>query len=294
MLTPALVWAELEVEAAVAGKRLARRWKRAVKRSVTAPDSLALTAEALGIEAPPSGALARIADGLSPADHNWFRAAPVMLTPDRDQLVLQPLDQPLSTDDADALAGAARTHFGGSLALERGRSGRWYAAFEDVCDVAGVPPDEMTGRPLGIVSFGGGPDASRLRAFLTELQMLWYEHPVNLARREAGLREANALWLWGGGALPEKPVLDEPARLHADSPELIGLASWLGLEFAPLDEPAPGEPRSRDLTVIDGEAGALGETWLGAFAALRGEFRLYTKGSEWRIPPRRGLFRLRG
>lgn len=294
MLTPALVWPKLDVEAAIAGKRLPRRCKQAVKWPVAARDSLALTAAALGIEAPPAGALARIADGLSPAGRNWFRAEPVMLVPDRDQLVLLPLDAPLSTGEAETLADAARAHFGGSLVLERGASGRWYAALEDVRDASGVSPDEMAGRPLEIASFGAGPNASRLRAFLTELQMLWYEHPVNLARREAGLREANALWLWGGGQLSGKPALDEPVRLHADSPELIGLASWLSLEFISLAEPAPGEPRSGDLTVTGGEEGTLGEAWLGAFAALRGEFRLYAKGSEWQVPPRRGLFRLRG
>ena len=36
------------------------------------------------------------------------------------------------------------------------------------------------------------------RRLLNEIQMAWYEHPVNEARAQRGLPPVNALWLYGG------------------------------------------------------------------------------------------------
>jgi hypothetical protein len=37
-----------------------------------------------------------------------------------------------------------------------------------------------------------------LRQLLNEIQMLWHELPVNLSRKEQGLREINSPWIYGG------------------------------------------------------------------------------------------------
>lgn len=47
------------------------------------------------------------------------------------------------------------------------------------------------------------------RRVLNQIQMLWYEHPVNVARERAGLLPVNALWL--AGAL--RPGYRNPSRL---------------------------------------------------------------------------------
>ena len=44
------------------------------------------------------------------------------------------------------------------------------------------------------------------RRLVNELQMLWFDHPVNRAREERGLRPVNSLWLYGGG---------RPSRIRA-------------------------------------------------------------------------------
>ena len=38
------------------------------------------------------------------------------------------------------------------------------------------------------------------RRLINELQMLWFDHPVNREREGRGLRPVNSLWLYGGGA----------------------------------------------------------------------------------------------
>ncbi len=47
------------------------------------------------------------------------------------------------------------------------------------------------------------------RRLLNEIQMVWHEHPVNLARAERGELPINSLWLYGGaqGWSPAQPAL---------------------------------------------------------------------------------------
>ncbi|MGH8271326.1 MAG: hypothetical protein ACRESG_03250 [Gammaproteobacteria bacterium] len=289
MLTPTLIWPGLDVAQTNSVRRIRARFERARKQSIPARDALALTAAALGIEASPAGALARLADGLPVAERSWFRAAPVSLLPDRDRLLVLPLDEAaqLSSQEAEALIAAAHAHFGSALALERGASGRWYAALADVNDVSSAPLDAVAGTQVDIPALAQGKDAALLRRFLNELQMLWYAHPVNVARREAGRSEANALWLWGGGRLPARQTVNGPVTIQASAPELVGLAIHCGLDHAPPGEPGT-DTAGRIVVVAPGEE-AIGQAWLAALAGRRAAFRLYTADVEWHIPARSGL-----
>jgi hypothetical protein len=294
MLTPALIWPDFEIEK-VASKTMRKRLMRAERRDIPARDSLALATTALGIAAPPAGALARIAEGLEGEGCSWFCAEPVTLIPDGHRLIMLPLDDaPLTEEEAKDLADAARAHFGSDLCLELGSSGRWYAALPAIDDAMAGSPREMARRPLDAAGILRGSDAPRLHAFFNELQMLWHTHPVNLARREAGQPEASALWLWGGGRLSAKPDLSDPETIHGGEPELVGLARWLGVAHKVLAAPETGRREADALVVIGAEADPLGEAWLKAFAATKAAWRLYAANAEWRIPARRGLFRRRG
>jgi hypothetical protein len=46
-----------------------------------------------------------------------------------------------------------------------------------------------------------------------------HQHPSNAARRERGLPAINALWVWGGGVLPDRASLDA-ARVFSDDDSL--------------------------------------------------------------------------
>ncbi|WP_423454828.1 phosphoglycerate mutase [Ottowia sp. VDI28] len=70
-----------------------------------------------------------------------------------------------------------------------------------------------TGRRLTPALLASTPvekDAALLRRLQSELQMLFYTHPVNEARESAGQLPINALWIKGAG------VLDEPHPPRAD------------------------------------------------------------------------------
>lgn len=83
------------------------------------------------------------------------------------------------------------------------------------------------------------------RRLVNELQMLWFDHPVNQQRESRGLRPINSVWLYGGAAPSqlEASASDTPRVLRSlNGPALVqDWGSWLQelekldrQEFAPL------------------------------------------------------------
>ncbi|NYT24272.1 hypothetical protein H0A73_11720 [Alcaligenaceae bacterium] len=73
------------------------------------------------------------------------------------------------------------------------------------------------------------------RRLVNELQMLWFDHPVNQAREARGLRPVNSLWLYGGArpsqlGTPDAAGNGEPPRVlrGLQGPALVqDWGSWL-------------------------------------------------------------------
>jgi 2,3-bisphosphoglycerate-independent phosphoglycerate mutase len=71
-----------------------------------------------------------------------------------------------------------------------------------------VDPHELLGKPIGeALPSGDGGDI--LRKLMDASLIILRDHPVNDQRREAGLKPANCLWLWGPGRAPKLPKLTE-------------------------------------------------------------------------------------
>lgn len=69
-------------------------------------------------------------------------------------------------------------------------------------------PDEVVGRSIGeCLPAGDGSDI--LRQLMEASLIILRDHPVNEQRREAGLKPANCLWLWGPGRAVRLPKLTE-------------------------------------------------------------------------------------
>jgi hypothetical protein len=286
MLSPVLIWPHFD-PTTVVGERAVQRRLAPARHAVTeARSTLALAALALGIEAPPAAALTCIAEGRS-TDPTWFLAEPVMLIPDRDRLLLRRLGgDGLSAAEAQALIGAAHEHFpAAELRLERAAPGHWYARFGSAEARAGLAPEGVEETPVDITPEIFGLSMEGVRE-LNELQMLWYEHSVNRVRREAGRLQANALWVWGGGALPPVVPSVNARVLAAQAQELRGLAQWLHLEHR-MPETALVEGVEQGLMVAVGAGEeALGRRWLTALAGQRGRFLLFASGRMWEVPAR--------
>jgi hypothetical protein len=175
----------------------------------------------------------RLADGGAPDEGWWLRADPVHLAPDRDQLVLMP-ESVLEVAHAEtgALADAFDKLFtADGWHLEFPQARRGYLRCPQPLDVTTHDPAPFVGGPV-LAAMPAGADGSRLRALMSEVEMLFHTHAVNTAREEAGRPPINSLWFWGGGRLPAVTGI-APTRIISDLPLVRGLALWARREAIP-------------------------------------------------------------
>lgn len=180
----------------------------------------------------PEGPLALLGDGGQPGAEFWFRATPVYLKADRDQLLVFDLeDQPLSQSDADLIASRVNEHFeseGWYLATPQPM--RWYLKAPGPLDVRTVAIDQAVGNTLSGVQ-PEGPDSALVRRFVTEVEMLIHQLSQDPFSSSVLSSPVNGLWLQGGGLLPasEQPCVE---MVHTDEPMVLGLAALAAVESA--------------------------------------------------------------
>lgn len=199
-------------------------------------------------------------DGLADAAQ-WLRATPVHLHVGLDSLVLtDPSMLHLQADDATALAAALAPVLGDAgFELRVADPLRWYLrATSRTPDWQARSWRMSVGRSIDVYS-PQGPDARLWRKLVNEVQMSWFEHPVNRRREAEGLPPVNSLWLDGpvpaGGQSRFATVLTDDAAL-------AGLAAMIGARTARLaDAPeliagASGHPAATPSRVPRIDAGA--------------------------------------
>ncbi len=242
--------------------KLEQMLARATEREIR--DTSACLATLFGLKAPDiqPGPFMHLGDGAQQDGGYWLRADPVHLAPDRDQLVLMP-PEILSVQQAElqALAAAFDTAYGGEgWHLEFSAERRGYLRAPAVLDAITHDPEPFVGGPV-LGAMPGGPDGTRLRQLMNEIQMLFHVHAVNTAREEAGLAAINSLWLWGGGQLPAATGV-ATQRIVSDLPLLRGLGSWAG---KPVVQPtAAVQVTAGDLIgLAAGDMDALERDWFG-------------------------------
>ena len=108
----------------------------------------------------------------------------------------------ISTEDAAVLLDAVRKE------LEKdayhfyvGTSYRHCLIWKKGQVVPLVPPHDVLGQKVGI----NLPKEDALREMMKKSYDILKNHPINIARKEAGLNPANCCWFWGAGT---KPALD--------------------------------------------------------------------------------------
>lgn len=189
----------------------------------------------------PAGPCVRAAwTGERPAG-TWAAAAPVHLVTALDHLLLAPpVPLPLEPGESADLAtdlNAQLAHRGFVLEDVAGRG--WLCRCPDDLDCDAVEPALAVGGNLREL-MPSGRDASRVRAWVNEAQMVLHEHAVNVRRSARGLPAVNSVWLWGFGAAGDS----RPAPMGAlltDDDWLTGFWRLIG----------------RQPTAPDGLAGAL-------------------------------------
>jgi len=173
----------------------------------------------------PHAALSRIGDGFETDDRFWLLAEPVLLRPDKDRLLLfDSRELSFSIDEATLLARLLTDHFRDEgFRLEVADSHRWYLSPNRAPSLKTHNLGDVFGRNLDLF-LPSGPDARRWSSLMNEIQMLWHDSPVNLARENEGKLPISGIWLSGGGALPGD-VSCPCDRIYAHHPLAAGLAA---------------------------------------------------------------------
>ncbi|MBQ8752053.1 MAG: cofactor-independent phosphoglycerate mutase [Clostridia bacterium] len=147
-----------------------------------------------------------------------FRCNLVTLTPGgnyEDKTIEDYCADDISTEEADEIVKTLQAAFGGGeFDFYTGTNYRhclvWHGGKTEIGDL--TPPHDITGRVIGAY-LPADPAAAPLLAMMKQSVELLADHPVNVARREKGLRPANAMWLWGQGKRPQLPDFTEKTGL---------------------------------------------------------------------------------
>jgi hypothetical protein len=174
-------------------------------------------------------------DGIEDVTDDLLRLDPVALSPAGDHLLLGAVG-PLDGDAAESLAAAIGTALDDEPRPRVGAPGRWYARLAGLQGASWTAPETAFGRDV-YEALPGGPGSGPVRRLLNEIQMVLHDHPVNVARRAAGLPEVNSVWPWGWAGPEREPPSPWNGRCFADHPYARGLARLAGGEVAP--PPAP-------------------------------------------------------
>lgn len=153
----------------------------------------------------PIAPITMFADGIKPGSDYWLRADPVYLQIRRTQLFLHP-HIPLDAEEAAQLCTSLNTHFAvEGLQFFSPHPQRWYLRMENAPDIVTRPLAQVAGKDVQSC-LPGGQDALYWHKVFNEIQMIFFEHPVNQARDVRGDLPVNSIWLWGGGRAVEQLV----------------------------------------------------------------------------------------
>ena len=174
------------------------------------------------LQLPPAACLEAGSAVVDSVDVSQWRLTPVHLHVGIDHIVLaDPNHLSLNQDQAQAFADAiAPTLLDAGMHATVAKPNRWYLS---------VPADFVLNARSWRIASGRsidgfqpiGPSARRWRQVLTEIQMIWHQHPLNEERAQQGLPVLNSLWLDGRFAPAQRFDYDVCCT---DLPGLRGIA----------------------------------------------------------------------
>lgn len=122
----------------------------------------------------------------------------------------------ISTEEAEVLIAALQKELGGDLfTFYSGVSYRHLLLMKGGCKhLLCKPPHDVPGTPFVDVmiqpqSHEAEATAKKLNELILKSQQILENHPINMARREAGKDVANSIWLWSAGYRPCMRTLTE-------------------------------------------------------------------------------------
>jgi len=188
-----------------------------------------------GVDEAPLAPYMLLADGGTPGNEQWACVEPVHVRIAHDHLVLiDPSALDLGDDDAAQLLATAKPlieELGVKVVAPTPR--RWYLTGAALGKLAGASPLRASGRSIEIWLPHDAQSGQRSRIWMklqNEVQMGWFEHPVNEAREARGLPAVNSIWLHAQGVAQH--VRSPFVRVLSDAAATRGLALAAGTEAA--------------------------------------------------------------
>ncbi|SEA37060.1 hypothetical protein SAMN05192564_1011242 [Paraburkholderia sartisoli] len=225
------------------------------------------------------------ADGGEPGEATWACVQPVHVRIAHDHLVLiDPHALDLQDDEAATLLAVARPLIEElGVRIEAPKPSRWYLSSDGFGSLAGASPLRASGRNIEIWLPHEAHTGERSRAWMklqNEVQMAWFEHPVNEAREARGLPTVNSIWFHAQGVA--QPVTSPFTRVMSNAAATRGLALSAGVKtgappasYAALAATSP-EGEGDTLVEIDPFSAPYVEQdwarWNQAFAALEADW----------------------
>ncbi|WP_133648350.1 regulator [Paraburkholderia flava] len=189
--------------------------------------ALAQASPAAAADEAPLAPYMLLADGGDPGNATWACVQPVHVRIAHDHLVLiDPASLDVSDDEATALLALARPLIEElGVRIEAPRPTRWYLSSDAFGTLAGASPLRASGRNIEIWLPHEAHTGARSRMWMklqNEVQMAWFEHPVNEAREARGLPAVNSIWFHAQGAA--QPVTSPFARVLSAAAATRGLS----------------------------------------------------------------------
>jgi len=255
--------------------------------SVDREGAIGVTCTALGIakqrDWPVAPWLAHGA-GIEATARYWLCAEPATFEVGRGDVRLSDIVHDLAASETTALLSSLNAHFSSDgIRFEAPDAVHWLVGAEAPQSLSTLPPERALGRAL-LGHLPEGPDAGRWRAWHNEIQMLFFEHPVNVAREAAGRAVVNSVWLWGGGAAVAERTRARIAALYANA--------WRWRELARATNVASARvPASFD-ALHDPSSPSPALVWLDPRTAAEPQQRgswFVALDRDWAAPARRAL-----
>jgi 2,3-bisphosphoglycerate-independent phosphoglycerate mutase len=100
--------------------------------------------------------------------------------------------------------------------------------------IESTPPHDVMGSRIAMVlpqakSRKAEKATNLLKKIILASKSVLESHPVNVARKEAGKRMGNMIWLWGGGEKPSMPSFTEKYGLQAAVISAVDLVKGIGV-----------------------------------------------------------------
>ncbi|MEJ7667846.1 MAG: hypothetical protein WKH97_03735 [Casimicrobiaceae bacterium] len=180
--------------------------------------------------------LAALGAGFDPLDQFVFRADPVTLIAGRDDVLLAGRVADLTTSEASALIALFNTHFiSDGLKFHAPRPDAWFVTVRESSKLATTPLERVHGSIYPHLA--QGEDAATWRRWMSEMQMLLHDHPINVDRETRGLAPVTGVWIAQGGIKGQAqvaPALTVVATAGPAGDVARGAARQYGADALPL------------------------------------------------------------